>query len=228
MVNFGMLLFVDYEHADWYTTERGAKTQAARTWITYRLEDLSGQHCLLVRYDRVTPALVDQLDITAIFISGNGSDLDRYDPAALEPLATIVRESGRPLFGFCGGFQFLSDALGAKVVDIEVPADQRDSERLKQLPTGRDFEFGYHSVDLLGEHPLLTGLGPEPVFRHAHGLHVPNPPDGFEVLASTAITPVQLAVDDSRRIVGTQFHPEYWTDEHPAGKTLIANFLAWL
>jgi gamma-glutamyl-gamma-aminobutyrate hydrolase PuuD len=28
-------------------------------------------------------------------------------------------------------------------------------------------------------------------------------------------------------MVGTQFHPEYWTDEHPAGRTLIANFLTW-
>jgi gamma-glutamyl-gamma-aminobutyrate hydrolase PuuD len=28
-------------------------------------------------------------------------------------------------------------------------------------------------------------------------------------------------------IVGTQFHPEYWTDEHPAGKILIENFCRW-
>jgi len=222
-----MLLFVDYEHSDWYKTERGAKTQAARTWITYRLEDLSGQHCLLVRYDRVTPELVDDLDISAVFISGNATDLDRYDRAALGPLGSIVRESGRPVFGFCGGHQFMSMALGAAVVDIDVPANQRGSERLTQLPDGRDFEFGYYSIDVLADHPLLAGVGPDPVFRHAHGLHVPTPPDGFEVLASTAITPVQLAINEERRAVGTQFHPEYWTDEHPAGRTLIANFLTW-
>ena len=28
-------------------------------------------------------------------------------------------------------------------------------------------------------------------------------------------------------MIGTQFHPEYWTDEHPAGKTLITNFMQW-
>ena len=63
--------------------------------------------------------------------------------------------------------------------------------------------------------------------RHAHGFHVPELPDGFVNLASTPSTPIQLAVHEGRRIVGTQFHPEYWTDEHPAGRALIGNFLRW-
>jgi len=222
-----MLLFVDYEHADWYETERGAKTQAARTWITYRLEDLSGQHCLLVRYDRITPDLIDRLGVEAIFISGNATAPERYDAAALEPLAGIVRHSGRPVFGFCGGFQFLAHALGSTVVDIDVPETESGSDRVQKLPDGRDFEYGYHPIDVLAQHRLVDGLGPNPVFRHAHGLHVPNPPAGFDVLASTPITPVQLAISEERRMVGTQFHPEYWTEEHPAGKTLITNFLHW-
>ena len=46
-------------------------------------------------------------------------------------------------------------------------------------------------------------------------------------MASTRATPVQLAVHEERRIVGAQFHPEYWNDEHPDGRTLIANFLRW-
>jgi len=28
-------------------------------------------------------------------------------------------------------------------------------------------------------------------------------------------------------MVGTQFHPEYATDEHPAGRLLIENFMKW-
>ena len=34
-------------------------------------------------------------------------------------------------------------------------------------------------------------------------------------------------VDDEHRIVGTQFHPEYATEEHPAGDILIRNFMEW-
>lgn len=224
-----MLVFVDYEHADRYTTKGGDGILAARTRITYRLEDLSGQHCMLVRYDRVTPELFDQLGVTGIFISGNGTAPERYEQHDLEPLAEIVRQAAVPVFGFCGGFQFVAEALGVPVVPIDptLADNVDDDERLLRSTSGLPFEFGYHSIDVLQDHELLAGCGDAPVFRHAHGLHVPSVPPGFTVHGSTNATPVQLAIDDDRRIVGTQFHPEYWTDEHPAGKTLIANFMTW-
>ncbi len=222
-----MLLFIDYEHADRYGTKFGSRIQAARTWITYRLEDLSGRHCMLVRYDRVTPELVAKLGARALFISGNSADPSQYEPALIQPLHSLVRESGLPVFGFCGGFQLLAEALGSDVVPLDVGVDPVETDTLVKFDGDRFGEVGYHEIELLGSHPLVEGLGPAPVFRHAHGLHVPDPPGGFEVLARTEITPVQLAVDDDRRLVGTQFHPEYWTDEHPAGQTLIENFLRW-
>lgn len=248
-----MLVFVDYEHADcdggWIQA-----IQAARTWITYRLEDLSGLHCMLVRYDRISENLLDRLDARAIFISGQASDPSRYRPEDLAPLQRIVKTSGLPVFGFCGGWQFLAQTLGADLVPIEVDEAQAETEIVMQWSDG-PAEFGYHPVSIevddgglegspiagggtgngpvdvagrpAGGHPLLAGLGPAPVFRHAHALHVPEVPDGFDVVASTPLTPVQMAVDGERRLVGTQFHPEYWTEEHPAGRTLIANFLTW-
>lgn len=224
-----MLAFVDYEHADRYQAEGGDRILAARARITYRLEDLAGEHCMLVRYDRVTPELFSRLGVTAIFISGNGTDLDRYDSADLAPLAEIVRTATVPIFGFCGGFQFIASALGVPVVplDAALAANVDADDRLIATKQGLPFEFGYHPVKVVGNHAVLDGCGTAPVFRHAHGLHVPTVPDGFAVHASTDATPVQLAVHEDRRIVGTQFHPEYWTDEHPHGKTLIANFLRW-
>lgn len=224
-----MLVFVDYEHADRYTSDDGDRILAARARITYRLEDLSGQHCMLVRYDRVTPELFARLGVTALFISGNGTDLDRYDASDLEPLAEIVRQAAVPAFGFCGGFQFIASALGSPVVPLDAALADRveHDERLRVSKAGAPFEFGYHSIDVTAGHELLDGCHHEPVFRHAHGLHVPQVPEGFAVHASTGATPVQLAIDEDRRIVGTQFHPEYWTDEHPDGRTLIANFMKW-
>jgi GMP synthase (glutamine-hydrolysing) len=112
-----------------------------------------------------------------------------------------------------------------KLLDIDPDAEETDI--LKKWPNGYFGEVGYNPIEMLGDHPLLHGLGPNPVFRHAHGLHVPEAPAGFQVLARTAVTPVQLAINDERRMIGTQFHPEYWTDEHPAGRTLITNFMQW-
>ncbi len=228
-----MIVFVDYEHADGRDSDLGQKLLAARTWITYRLEDLAEQHCMLVRYDRITPELLDHLEARAIFISGNATEPDRYEPEALKPLVEIIGSTDLPMFGFCGGFQVISDALGAPLELLAPPEGMtpQNEARLISLDNGLPFEFGYHPVDIadgFADHPLVDDLDRRPVFRHAHGLHVPAVPDGFEVAASNDITPVQLAIHDNRRIVGTQFHPEYWTDEHPDGRTLIANFCRWI
>lgn len=232
-----MIIFVDYEHVRAHDSTWGEKLLAARTRITYRLEDLANQHCLLVRYDRITPQLVHDLDAKAIFISGNGTAPSHYTDASLAPLRSIVGESGLPIFGFCGGFQCIAEALGSAVVPLEPTIDVDDvgeataatADAAEQEPpaTRGPVEFGYLPIDVTVDHPVLAGLGQSPVFRHAHSLHVPNPPDGFDVLASTEITPVQMAIHNERRIVGTQFHPEYWTEEHSDGETMIANFLQW-
>ena len=222
-----MIVFVDYEHSDFYKDGGGQNIQAARTWISYRLEDLSGMPCLLVRWDRISAALLDQVGAQAIFISGNASNPKLYDSDAIEPLYEVIRSSKLPIFGFCGGFQCIAQALGSELELIDIAPDAEETDIVKKFPNGYFGEVGYHPIELMGEHALLDDLGQAPIFRHAHGLHVPDLPHGFEAFARTEITPVQLAISDDRRIIGTQFHPEYWTDEHPGGKTLIENFLRW-
>lgn len=226
-----MIVFVDYEHDEGRASSYGQKLMAARTWINYRLEDLSGRPSHLVRYDQVDAELLDRLGAEALFISGNGTDPSRYDQAALEPLHSIIRQAALPTFGFCGGFQCIATALDVELQPISI--DQNSPPELL-MPFGLDAdgnekqgEAGYHPVELVAEHPLTEGIDDAPVFRHAHYLEVPTLPSGFERLASTAITPNQMAVCDERRMVGTQFHPEYFTDEHPAGQTMIENFLRW-
>ncbi len=226
-----MILFVDYEHADGRTSDWGEKVLAARTWITYRLEDISGLPCHLVRYDRIDVELLHRLDAKAVFISGNGTDPASYDQQALDPLRSIIREATLPIFGFCGGFQCISEALGVPLTPITVN-EATPPQLLRPFGTDaagneKQGEAGYHAVTLDADHQLLAGIDTAPVFRHAHYLQVPALPDGFQTLASSQVTPIQMAVSDERRTVGTQFHPEYYTDEHPAGRTLIENFLRW-
>lgn len=221
-----MIVFVDYEHQEGRDQPWGEKLLAARTWISYRLEDLAGMHCHLVRFDRITPELLERLDARALFISGNSTDPARYEPATLEPLHDIIAEARLPIFGFCGGFQCMAQALGVTLTPIEVD-DDTPPERLRPFGRGRMGEAGYHPIDLVDEHPLLDGLDPAPVVRHSHYLQVPELPTGFTQLASTPITSLQMAVDDDRRMAGSQFHPEYFTDQHPAGRRMIENFLRW-
>ena len=121
-----MLIFVDYEHAEMYEKPDMEWLLAARARITYRLEDVSGMPCMLVRYNRISTDLLERLGVRAIFISGQGTDPDRYDPAETAAFAEIIRTSGLPIFGFCGGWQFAATALGASLEPIVVSDERRD------------------------------------------------------------------------------------------------------
>lgn len=221
-----MILYVDYEHASTYLQPRGDRLLAARTRISYMLQDVSGHRCLLQRYTDVGADIVDELGIAAVFISGNAADPSRYDPADLSGLREIVRSARTPVFGFCGGMQFLGQQFGARLERIGQLADDEPDPHPNYEPGWRK-ELGYEPVELMGDHALLAGIDREPVVRHAHTQELKDLPPGFVNLARTDVTELQYLVHESLPLVGTQFHPEYWTDEHPAGRRMIANFCRW-
>lgn len=221
-----MILFVDNEHVSGYEASYGQMVLAARTRISYRLQDMTGQICLLQRYHDVSPELIERFDIRAMFISGNGTDSDRYDPELQEGLRSIIRDGAVPIFGFCGGHQLIAETLGVPIERIGELAEGEDDPNPEYAPGWRT-EMGYRPVNLAvgsRDHPLLVGLGEKPVMRHAHSWELKSLPSGFVNLAGTDTTPIQIMVHEQRMLVGTQFHPEYWTDEHPAGERLIRNF----
>ena len=224
-----MIVFVDNEHEKGYLKPWGEKLMAARLRIKYRLEDISGQPCLVVRYHHVTPDLLKKLDIQAILVSGNGTAITEYDPANLVGLRTVFQEKQWPTFGFCGGFQLMAQTYGAELAPIgPLPADiTHDPNDEVILSPGMIQEFGYMPVHVQGQHPLLHKLGQAPVFRQAHSWEIKSLPSGFVNYAHTDVTPLQLIVHQELPLVGTQFHPEYYTDEHPAGRQLIENFFTW-
>lgn len=222
-----MLLFVDSETVDTYERPELEFILTARARITYRLEALADMTCMLVRYERVTDELLERLGVRALFISGHTTSPQRYQREDVIAFQNVLRTTDVPIFGFCGGWQLVATALGAELTSIEVSERQKASEIITDWGDGHLAEAGYFPIDHPETHPLLDGLGKTSVHRHAHALHIERPPAGFETLASTEVTPVQLTANDDRKIAGTQFHPEYWTDEHPAGRTLIENFLRW-
>ena len=223
--NRRVILYVDNEHAS--TFERaGDWLLAARTRITYRLGDLAGDVCLLARYGDVDPGLIDQHGIRAVFISGHGAPPEVYDEHEREGLREIIRRGDLPVFGFCGGLQFIADALGVAPVRMgRLPGGAADPH--PDYEPGWITELGYEPVRLVGDHPLHHGLGATPVFRHAHSYHLPTLPDGFVRLAETDPCPIQLAAHEERPLAGAQFHPEYWTTDNPDGERLVHNFLRW-
>jgi len=222
-----MILYVDYEHASTYLEPTNDWLLANRARISYMLQDITGHRCLLQRYTDVGADIVEELDIDAVFISGNGAPADAYDPHDLGGLIEIIRSGATPVFGLCGGFQLLGTALGAPLERIG-PLRDEEADPYPDYEPGWRKEIGYAPVELVGDHPLLAGLERRPVVRHAHTWELKELPTGFVNLARTDVTEIQYAAHESLPLAGTQFHPEYWTDEHPAGRRLITNFCEWV
>jgi GMP synthase-like glutamine amidotransferase len=223
-----MIVLVDNEHATGYAKPWGEKIMAARVRIKYDLEDLSGMPCLIVRYTHVNPDLLRRVGARAIFISGNSAPASDYAVDAQAGLFEALLLKEWPTFGFCGGHQVMGQAYGAPLEPIGVLEDGDASfGETADFAPGMKHELGYFPVRVLRRHPLLDGLGDSPIVRHAHAWELKGVPEGFTNYAATDLSPVQLIVHDSLPLVGTQFHPEYATDEHPAGRRLIANFMRW-
>jgi len=223
-----VIVLVDNEHPSGYAQPWGEKIMAARVRIKYELEDLSGHECLIVRWDKVSVELLGRVGAAAVFISGNSAQPDDYERHQLVGMYEALRSLRWPTFGFCGGHQVIGDAFGAQLAPIGELADGEEAfGEAADFAPGLRAELGYFPVQITRDHPVLDGVGRSPVVRHAHSWELKSLPPGFTNYAATDMTPIQVIVHDQAPIVGTQFHPEYATDEHPAGRHMIANFIRW-
>ncbi|MFN8457325.1 MAG: hypothetical protein U0401_22155 [Anaerolineae bacterium] len=111
-----MLIYIDLEHDRLQQQpELWEKSLARRLKVKYRLEELSGQPCLIVRYYRVNPALLHELNVRAVVVSGCHTDFEHYSDDSLAGLRAIYLEAAQPLLGFCAGMQLLAQAYGAEL-----------------------------------------------------------------------------------------------------------------
>jgi GMP synthase (glutamine-hydrolysing) len=139
----------------------------------------------------------------AIILSGGPSSVYAAEAPRVDP---ALFAAGVPTFGICYGFQAMAAALGG------------DVER-----TGTA-EFGGTRLEMVAaESTLFHGLPRDQSVWMSHGDAVVAAPDGFDVVARTAHTPVAAFEDLDRRLAGVQFHPEVLHTEH--GQAVIEHFL---
>ncbi|HEY6935080.1 MAG TPA: glutamine-hydrolyzing GMP synthase [Marmoricola sp.] len=138
----------------------------------------------------------------AIILSGGPSSV--YAPDAPQVDAGLF-EGGVPVFGMCYGFQAMAQALGGEVARTGIS------------------EFGRTPVRVTAPGTLLAGVPAEHRVWMSHGDSVARAPEGFDVLAETAATPVAAFEDTVRRFAGVQWHPEVLHTEH--GQAVLEHFL---
>jgi GMP synthase (glutamine-hydrolysing) len=158
-------------------------------------------------YSEIVPHTVPVADLLArrpkaIILSGGPSSV--YEPGAPNVDADVF-EAGVPVFGMCYGFQAMALNLGGQV-----------------RRTGRS-EYGRTPVEVTEGGTLLADVPRQHKVWMSHGDSVVAAPEGFEVLASTAGTPVAAFENLDRRLAGVQWHPEVLHTEH--GREVLNHFL---
>jgi len=219
-----MICYVDIEHERILRDPEKRKTHLTRMMNhKLKLEEISGQPCLVERYPRVSGERLRQWGIKALFISGNEADWEEYGEGDFAELHHIIRTADLPILGFCGGHQLIAMAHGAPLGPMRRLREGED-DPLEGYQPGWLKEWEFTPVRVLRPDPLFDGLGEEPVFFEAHYWEVKEVPPGFEVLAATDECRIQAIKHQEKLIYGTQFHPEEYTEEQADGRTLIANF----
>ncbi len=209
--------------------------RVADSYFKYKLrfEQISGRPCLIIRYPQVTPQLVSQYPVRAIFISGFGYGWDEMDFTELYGLYDVLHSTDVPVLGACGGHQLIAHAFSQDFRQAEVLEDG-PMRRLQpgepdwdpQYHPGWFVEKGIQPVHITGPDPLFTDL-PETIYVYqSHYCEVKQLPEDFVLLASNDNCRIQAMRHTDRPIYGTQFHPEAYTDYYPHGRRVLENFFA--
>lgn len=222
-----MIVFVDLEHkrlGDDYA-DLAIPSAAGRLKIKYRLEDLSGEPCLIMRYAHVTPGRLRELSAKALIVSGNTTEFEHYPEETLAGLRAALREAAWPTLAFCGGSHILSQTYGAAIGPIGKRAGGESlAADNARLAPGMVQERGFMPIRVVTPHPFFDGLGHAPVFLESHYWETKAPPADFTLYASTDTCRVQMIGHQSKPVYAIQFHPEQWDDEHPDGRKFLKNF----
>lgn len=219
-----MIVYVDIEHER--VKEMPDRWNQHLQWqldAKYRLEEISGDHCLIMRYEQCSPEALRNVNARAVLVSGNTTEFQHYDEASLAGLRSVFREVAQPTLSFCGGFQMMAETFGSRAAAIveDEPGHMYDDSWKE-----RTCETGFLPVQRTDYHPLMADMDDEMTFLEAHYWEIKSVPDGFRVHASTETTPIQLIAHESLPLFGTQFHPEAYDDQHQDGKHFLKNFFA--
>jgi GMP synthase (glutamine-hydrolysing) len=222
-----MIVYVDLEHDRLQDEpELWEKSLARRLKHKYRLEELSGDLCLIVRYYRINPNLLRELNVTAVIVSGCHSDFEHYSEESLAGLRAVYREAAWPTLGLCGGHQLLAQTYNAEIGPLGSLAPGEPDLYNGAFAPGMKQERGFMPVMLQRSHLLFADLPQQPTFFQSHHWEVKSAPPGFHVLAESDLCRVQAIAHTDRPLFGVQFHPEEYDETHLDGRRVLQNFLA--
>lgn len=176
-----------------------------------------GVEILTEPFHAVSLKRVKSLGPSHIILSGQSHPWDRYQRESLAGVFEVIKKAQQPILGVCGGYQQLALAFGGQVGLMErlEPGEGYD---------GAKRERGYFPVETTGK-GIFKDLPQEITVWHSHCDEVKGLPKGFRRTATNETCAIQAMQHAERPLFGVQFHPELFSDEHPAGQKVLENFL---
>jgi GMP synthase (glutamine-hydrolysing) len=168
-------------------------------------------------FSEVSLDRVRSLNPSHIILSGQSHPWERYTPASLAGVFSVIREGSQPILGVCGGHQQMALAFGAPVGLMGRVEPGNGYEGAKR-------ERGFFEVET-NRQGILRDLPERITVWHSHFDEVKALPPGFEATASNETCSIQAMQHKDRPVFGVQFHPELFDDAHPDGRQVLENFL---
>jgi GMP synthase (glutamine-hydrolysing) len=193
------VLFVVTERAGGLTRTRRGRYDEARA----RIASVFGTEVESLPYDAVEAPTAD-----ALVLSGSTDPWAMHHQRSLGRFYEELRRYRGPVLGICAGMQMLVRARGGVVTTAQRPVR------------------GFDAIDVVDDSDLLAGLPRRFDVFQSHEDEVTRLPAGFRILASSTACAVEAVAVRDRPWWGTQFHPESWDDNHPAGRAIVERFAA--
>jgi GMP synthase (glutamine-hydrolysing) len=194
---------------------KGASPRELKTGLL-RLSD--ALEILVEPFHMVSPQRVETLNPSHIILSGQSHPWTEYPSESLAGVLEVIRTASQPILGICGGHQQIAIAYGGAV------------DLIARLEPGTGYqgarrERGYGPIETEGS-GIFRNLPPRFTVWHSHFDEVKELPMDFRRTAWNDICRVQAMEHIRRPVMGVQFHPELFNDEHPVGARVLENFLS--
>jgi len=180
---------------------------------------------IVVAMASADPVSLAALDPAAIVLGGNTTDWAAFSDASVRGVLDTIRAAAVPLLGVCAGHQLIGLAHGAAWGPLG-PLAPGETDPDPRFAPGQRKQRGFLPVHIDPAVELFTGLPAQATFFQSHYWQLTSVPAGFSACASSAWSPIQAIRALDRPVFGVQFHAERWDEDHPAGLTVLRNFIA--
>ncbi len=177
-----------------------------------------GIEILTESFRRASISRLLEIKPSHIMLSGQSNPWQNYHPESLAGVFDLIHNAPQPILGVCGGHQQIALAFGAPVGLMERLEPGEGYEGAKR-------ERGYFPIETNGQ-GLFQNLPETITVWHSHCDEVKKLPEGFVRTASNQTCAIQAMQHRKRQLFGVQFHPELFSEEFPAGRQVIGNFLS--